>query len=147
MTLDFPISKENKGEKKTRRRKWEGRKRREEKREEEEEKVRAESEERIEAGREAEGEWEEGERLGEERTGMAEANGGLRGRGEKKKSKNAHIRNMPFQNCLDFFFPCIVFKRQTLELANMKNEVYSQGSMAKGKEQHSPRDTRTVKYQ
>lgn len=52
---------------------------------------------------------------------------------------------MSFQNCFDFF-PCIVFKRQTLELANWKNEVYSQVSMAKGKEQHSPRDTSTVKY-
>lgn len=43
---------------------------------------------RREAGREAEGEWEEeGERLGEERTGIAEANGELRGRGEKKEIK------------------------------------------------------------
>ena len=51
----------------------------------------------------------------------------------------------PFRTVL-IFFPCIVFKRQTLELANWKNEVYSQVSIAKGKEQHSLRDTRTVKY-
>lgn len=77
---------------------------------------------------------------------MAETKGRLRGRREKKKLKNTHSRNMSFQNCFDFFFPCIVFKRQTLELANLKNEVYSQVSTAKGKEQHSPRDPRTVKY-
>lgn len=53
---------------------------------------------------------------------------------------------MPLENCLDFF-PLQSLKAQTLELANLKNEVYSQGSMAKGKEQHSPGDTRTVKYQ
>ena len=46
MTLYFPISKENIGKKKTRRRKWVGRKRGEEKREGEGEQVRAESEER-----------------------------------------------------------------------------------------------------
>ena len=73
--------------------------------------------------------------------------GGLRRRGEKKI--NMHTKaTYPFSyvSFFDFFFLCTDFERQTLELVSMKNEAYSQVSTAKGKEKHSPKWAKTVRY-